>query len=180
MISSERSQNIIVTVTIIAALASAVFLAGNVQYYGGSYALAGRLEVEVASTTVSNIDPSNSSVFPGIAFVFNMHSDVPAEGNVRLHFLGASVSLNGDQLSYTSFRYDVPYDRQLLYPNYNENFTLGRTTASLDRDTVLLANSTGQWHWEITFRYYFTTFDEANSITWRYVFFNWTGATTIL
>jgi len=180
MISSDRTQNAIVAVTIIATIVSSLFLVGNAQYYSGSYALAGRMEVEIFKTTVSNIDPTNTSVFPGITFIFNMHTDAETEGNVRLKFLGANVHLNGDQLSYTRFAYTIPWNRQPLYPNYNENYTLGRTTASLDRDTVLLANSTGQWHWEVTFRYYFITFDEADSITWRFIYFNWTGATTIL
>ncbi len=180
MISSDRTQSAIVAFTIIAAIVSSLFLAGNTQYYSGSYALAGRMEVEIVKTTVSNIDPTNTSVFPRIAFTFNMHTDAETEGNVRLGFLGANVYLNGDQLSYTPLAYTVPWDRQPLYPNYDENYTLGSTTISLDRDTVLLANSTGQWHWEVTFRYYFTTFEEADSITWRYIFFNWTGSTTIL
>ncbi len=180
MISSDRTQNAIVVFTIIGALVSSVFLVSNAQYYTGSYALAGRLEVDLVKTTVSNIDPSNSSIFPSIRFVFNLHTDAATEGNVRLGFLGANVFLNDDQLSYTPFSYVVPYDHQQLYPLYNENFTLGQTAVSSDRDTVLLANSTGQWHWEMTFRYYFTTFDVDGSITWRYLFFNWTGSTTVL
>ncbi|MHA1951682.1 MAG: hypothetical protein ACW99G_20530 [Candidatus Thorarchaeota archaeon] len=155
-------------------------MVSNAQYYTGSYALAGRLEVDLVSTTVSNIDPSNSSIFPAIRFDFNLHTDAATEGNVRLGFLGANVFLNGDQLSYTPFSYVVPYNRQPLYPLYDEIFTLGSTTLSSDRDTVLLANSTGQWHWYLTFRYYFTTFDVDGSITWRYLVFNYTGSTTIL
>jgi hypothetical protein len=180
MISSDRTQNTIVAFTIIAALVSSIFLVGTAHYYSGSYALAGRLEVDIVQTTVSNIDPTNSSVFPRIRFTFNIHTEAASEGNVRLGFIGANVQLNGDELSYTPFAYTVPYDHQPLYPNYDENFTLSQTTASTDRDTVLLANSTGQWNWEIMFRYYFTTFDIDGSITWRYIFFNWTGSTTIL
>lgn len=178
MIASERSQNIIVAFTIIVAIVSSVFLVSNAQYFGGSYALAGNMEVTVAKTVVSNLDPGNESVYPRIAFTFNLKTSAGTEGNVRLMFIGAQVHLNDDLLTYTPFSLTLPSNLQPLYPHYDRNFTLARSTdTSWDRDTVNLAYNTSTWNWAIVFRYYFITFDVQETITWNYLFFNWTGQT---
>ncbi|MFW9795966.1 MAG: hypothetical protein ACFFE2_02920 [Candidatus Thorarchaeota archaeon] len=180
MIASERTQNVIISVTIIAALLSSVFLVSNAVYFGGSYALAGGLEVTIQETTVSNVDPTNETVYPHLSFTFNFFSDTDIEGNVRIMFMGAQITLNDDLLSYTSFAYTLPESLQPLFPNYNRNFTLAKTTgATWDRDTVNLAYNSDTWHWQIVFRFRFITFDEPNTITWRYINFDYTGNTTI-
>jgi hypothetical protein len=180
MIASERSQNVIVAVTIIAALVSSVFLVSNAQYFGGSYALAGGLEVTIAETVVSNIDPTNESIFPHLQFTFNMRSDADIEGNVRIMFIGVEVTLNDDLLSYTSFAYSPPPALQSLFANYERNFTLGKTTSEIwDRDAINDAYTTSTWHWELEYRYRFITFDEPNTITWRYINFDFVGNTTV-
>ena len=182
MIASERSQNVIIAVTLIAAIISSVFLIGNATYFGGSYALAGRMDVTVVDTTVSNLDPGNESVYPKISITFNLQTDAGTEGNVRLMFIGAQVYLNEDILSYTVLQYSLPEHLQPLYPYYDRNFTLSRSTdtgegQTYDRDTVNEAYNTDTWHWEVTFRYYFITFDVAETITWNFIYFNWTGQT---
>ncbi|MFW9832559.1 MAG: hypothetical protein ACFFEK_01055 [Candidatus Thorarchaeota archaeon] len=181
MIASERSQNVIVATMLIAAIVSSIFLVGNAQYFGGSYALAGKMEVSIVNTVVSNIDPLNESVYPQIAFTFNLRTDAGTEGNVRLMFIGAQVYLNHDILSYTPFSYTLPQNLQPLYPHYNRNFTLSRSTdTTYDRDTVNEAYNSSTWYWEVTFRYYFITFDVAETITWNFLHFNWTGQTTTI
>jgi hypothetical protein len=181
MIASERSQNFIVAVMLIGAIVSSVFLVSNAAYFGGSYALAGRMDVTIVETTISNLDPTNESVYPRIAFKFNLQTDTETEGNVRLMFMGAQVYLNYDILAYTVFSYTLPEHLQPLYPDYNRNFTLSRTTdTTFDRDTVNEAYNSDTWYWEVTFRYYFITFDVAETITWNFIYFNWTGQTNVV
>lgn len=177
MISSERTQNVIVTVTIIAALVSSVFLVSNAQYYSASYALVGQMEVDLVEIIVTNIDYTNESVFPGIFIIFNLKSNATSEGNVRIEFIGAEVYLNDDILSYTPFAYTVPYDSQPLHPNYDRNFTLRRTTNTIDRQTVHDANTTGTWNWSLTYRMRFTSFGESDSAARRYIEFEYSGVT---
>ncbi|MFW9870278.1 MAG: hypothetical protein ACFFEL_11695 [Candidatus Thorarchaeota archaeon] len=179
MIASERSQNVIIAVTILAALMSSVFLVGNVQYYSASYSLVGQMEVSLAEIMISDLDPTNESVFPRLHIIFNLRSDAVSEGSVRIEFIGAEVYLNDDILSYTPLYYEVPYDEQPLYPNYNHNFTLRRTTNSIDRETIVDANATGTWNWTITYRMRFTSFNQPDSATRRYIQFEYTGVTLI-
>ena len=180
MIASERSQNVIITVTLIAAVISSVFLVNNAVYFGGSYALAGGLEVTIAETVVSGVDPGNESINPHLSFIFNFRSDADVEGNVRIMFMGAQITLNADLLSYTQFAITLPEHLQPLSPNNDRNFTLAKSTGgTTDRDTVNEAYTTDTWHWEIVFRYRFITFDEPNTITWRYIQFDYTGQTTV-
>lgn len=182
MISSDRSQNVIVSFVIIAALVSSVFLVSNAQYYSGSYILAGRMEVIIVNTVVSNVDPTNESIFPGLSFTFNFRTDSPTEGNVKLTYIGASVTLNGDQLSFTVLNaYLNNHPNQVLHPEYNANFTLGNSVNSIaDRAAILLADSIDTWSWFIRLDYDFITFDKFDSVARRTLFFNWTGSTTVI
>ena len=181
MITNERSQNVIVTLVIIVALVSSVFLVSNAQYYGGSYILAETLEVNVMETKVSGINHENESVYPGLSFTFNFHTDAKISGNVRVKFIGAAVYLNNEKLTYTAFSRSIPDEFQNLYPDYNRNFTLGRTISTTeDRNIVLQADNTSSWNWFLIFRYYYISFDIPESITWRFLDFNYTGLTTFL
>jgi len=181
MIASERSQNVIVAVTLIAALVSSVFLVGNAQYFGGSYALAGGLDVTIVETVASNIDPTNESIYPRLTFIINFQSHADIEGNVRIMFLGMEVTLNDDLLSYTAFAVSPPEHLQSVWPNYDQNFTLSKTTNTIwDRDAINDAYDSDTWHWELVFRYRFITFDEPGTITWRYIPYDFTGETTTI
>ena len=179
MISSERSQNVIVSFVILTALVSSVLLVSNAQFYSGSYVLAGRMEVSIVGSVVSNIDPTNESIYPSISFTFNFRTDSPIEGNVRLKYIDAALLLNEDPLSYTPLsRYLTNNPDQLLHPGYDANFTLSQTTNSeADRASILEAASTDTWNWYIRLRYNFITFDEERSEIWRVLYFNWTGST---
>ena len=177
MITSERSQNVIVTLVIIVALVSSVFLVSNAQYYGGSYILAETLEVDLVETKVSGINHENESINPMISFTFNFQTNTRLTGNVRVKFIGLVVSLNNEAFSYTTFTQIIPEELEQLYPDYDRNFTLGRTTRE-DRDIVLRADNASSWNWFLTFRYYYITFDISESITWRFLDFNYTGSTT--
>jgi len=182
MISSQRSQNVIVSLVIIVALVSSVFIVNNEQYYSGSYELVGKMQVSLVKTVVSDIDPTNESLYPSISFTLNFRTDASTEGNVRLLFIGAIVWLNDDSLTYTDFRRGVTANAdQLLHPGYDVNFTLARTINSdTDRTSILQADSTDTWNWYIRVSYDFITFDEPGSRTSRVLYFNSTGSTTIL
>ena len=178
MIASERSQNVIVTLVIIVALVSSAFLVSNASYYGGSYILAETLEVDLVETKVSGINHENESVYPRLSFTFNFRTNTRLAGNVRVKFLGLVVSLNNDALTYTQFTQLVPEEFEQLHPDYNRNFTLGRTTSDTeDRNTVLHADNTSSWNWFLTFRFYYITFDISESITWRFIDYNYTDST---
>jgi hypothetical protein len=179
MIASERTQNIIVVSVIIIALVSSGFLVSNAAYYGGSYSLAGRLNVSLLEVRVSRIDHTNESVNPGLRLTFNLATDSLTEGNVRITFLGAVVTLNNDSLSYTAFSYVPPIVDQYLYPEFNRNYSLSNSATSADRQAILDADTSGIWNWDIEFRYSFIVFDERGTITFRWFYFE-TTITTIV
>lgn len=179
MISSERSQNIIVAITIIAAVVSSGFLVSNSNYYTGSYELVGRMSVDIVKTQVSNIDPANETIFPRIVLTVNLRTTSATEGSVRVNFLGGEVTLNGDLLSYTVFSRRIPMDSQALYPDYEKNFTLIGLADADDRDAVFDAFQTDTWHWYVTLRYSFYIFDEYGSISFRFLTYNYTGAVVV-
>ncbi len=180
MIASERTQNIIVVSVIMIAVVSSGFLVSNAAYYGGSYSLAGRLEVSLLEVRVSNIDHTNESINPGIRLTFNLVTTSQAEGNVRIIFMGATVWLNEDLLSFTSFSYIPPLAEQNLYPEFNNNYTLRNSAASIaDRQAILDADTYGNWNWEVEFRYAFIVFDVLGTRTSVRVSFN-TTVTTIV
>ncbi|GAH12096.1 unnamed protein product, partial [marine sediment metagenome] len=86
----------------------------------------------------------------------NENSKALAEGNVRITFMGAEVTLNNDSLSYTPFTSVPLVADQYLYPEFNRNYTLHNSaTTSVDRQTILDADTEDNWNWDIEFRYSF-------------------------
>jgi hypothetical protein len=176
MISSERTQNIIVSFVIITAVVSSILLVSNAQYYSGSYLLAGKMEVNLLRSTVDNIDPSNASIYPSISFTFNFRTDSPIDGNVRLGYIRATLWLNEDLLSLTPLSRFL--NNEYVHPGYDSNFTLGTTLDSdPDRTAILDAYSADTWNWYIRLRYSIISFDEERSTVTRTLYFNWTGST---
>jgi hypothetical protein len=182
LISSERSQNVIVSFFIIVAVVSSVFLVGNAQYYGGSYVLAASMEVSIVDSTVSNIDPTNESVYPVLSFTFNFRTDSPTEGNVRLVSISATPWLNDDHLSFTVLSRTITNDpNQLFHPGYDSNFTLTTTlNSNADRTSIIQADTTDTWNWYVRLTYSFITFDDARSRISRVLYLNWTGAIIVI
>jgi hypothetical protein len=176
MISSDRTQNIIVAGMIVATIISSVFLVNNAMYYSGSYSLVGRLDVTMNAPVVANVDPTNESIFPSISLSFHLVSQSTLEGNVRITFIGADVRLNDDMLSYTPFAWTVPLAEQHLTPGYNRTVVLSRSTYTeedaIDRQTILTAYDLGVWNWTVVLRYSFIVFDEPGSISWVYIPFS--------
>jgi hypothetical protein len=185
MIASERTQNIIVVTVILVAIFSSGLLINNATYYGGSYSLAGKLEVQLLEVKVTNIDHTNTSIYPTISLTFNLHTSSQYEGNVRITFMGASIRLNDDLLSYTSVSYIPPIPQQYLTPQFDRNYTLSNTADEgsgdlyPDRATILAADTLGTWNWDIQYRYSFIVFDQPGTIIFRYFDFNTTMTTIV-
>jgi hypothetical protein len=139
------------------------------------------MRVTLLDIQVRYIDHENTSIIPEIRLFFQMNTSSQYEGSVRITFVGATVTLNDDLLSYVSFAYTPPDARQVVTPDYNETFTMAnvaRNTTS-DYTTILEADTTGIWNWDIEFRYSFIVFDERGTITWRRVYFETTMVTII-
>jgi hypothetical protein len=179
MISSPRCQNAILVTTIVITIVSAGFIVGTAQYYGGTFVLINRLETSLSEIQLSDVDPSNSSVYPTITLIFNLKIPTQAEGNVRIPFFGATLWLNNDILSYAEFAYRPPLAEQYLHSDYDRNVTLIETANVIDRQTILDAYSSSTWNWNITLRYYILVFDDPNSISWNWFYFYTTNFTLI-
>ncbi|MBE0527388.1 hypothetical protein E4H12_02745 [Candidatus Thorarchaeota archaeon] len=179
MIANERVQNAIVVSVIIVAVVSSTFLVNNTSYYGGSYSLAARMTVSLLDVQVSNIDHTNDSINPSVRLTFNLATSSQAEGNVRLTFMGAAVTLNDDLLSYLIFSYVPPIEEQYLFPEFNETYEMQSAATAADIQAILDADTSDIWSWTIEFRYSFIVFDEPGTITFRFIDFN-TTITTIV
>ncbi|TFH03799.1 MAG: hypothetical protein E4H14_16040 [Candidatus Thorarchaeota archaeon] len=179
MIASERTQNMIVVIVIMVAIISSGLLVSNATYYGGSYSLAGRLEVNLIEVKVTNINHTEGSSDPSISLTFNLHTSSLYEGNVRITFMGATITLNEDLLSYTPVAYTPPVSEQYLHPEFNETYTLSNTATTYDREAILDADTSSTWNWEIRYRYSFIVFDQAGTIIFRYLDFNTTITTFV-
>jgi len=178
MIGSERFQNIIIVVTISAAIIGSGFMVGNAYYYGGSYILTERLDISLAAINVSNADPGNSTGNPLISLTFNMRVTAQAEGNARVTFLGATLWMNSDILSLMAFAFYPTLADQYLHSGYNKNVTMSQSAGSPDdNQAVWDAYNTSTWAWNVTLRYSMIVFDLPGSITTRFLYFYTTDFT---
>lgn len=170
MISSERTQNIIIVVTILLGVISAVSLAGNALHYSGSYALVAYLDVDLEEVQVRNLDPSNDSSIPRLSFIFNAQTIAETEGEAYLRFLGLAVMLNGHTMTSVLFRYLLPADERALYPGFNNNYTLSQAVeGSDDKQAIFDAATSGVWQFNLTLRYTYTVL-QSDTVSARYIF----------
>jgi len=179
MIASERTQNMIVVTVILVTIISSVPLINNATYYGGSYSLAEGLEVNLLEVKVTNVNHTEGSSDPGVSLTFNLRTESLYEGNVRITFMGASLRLNEDLLSYTPVSFVPAPADQYLSPEFDRNYTLTKRAISEDREAILDADTSGTWNWEIHYRYSFIVFDQPETIIFRYLDFNTTMTTIV-
>lgn len=178
MIASERFQNIIIVLTISAAIIGSGFMVGNAYYYGGTYVLTERLDISLAAIHVSNADPGNSTGNPLVSLIFNMRVSAQAEGNVRVTFLGATLWLNNDILSLMAFASTPSLADQYLHSGYDRNVTMSQSAGPPDDNQAIWdAYNTSTWAWNVTLRYSMIVFDVAGTITWRFLDFYTTDFT---
>ncbi len=182
MISSEKTQNIIVATTIIIAVISSVVIVSNGTYYAGTYTLLGELDITFKGLTISHIDPLDNETYPSIQFVFNVATHSAYRGNLRINFMGFTPLLNNDSLSYTQFSVIPPVADQYLTPTYSHDFIFNETAMDdlgIDRQTILDAYESGTWFWQVEFRYSYFFFDVFGTIDFGYKNFNITETTII-
>ncbi|MFX0108829.1 MAG: hypothetical protein ACFE7R_11125 [Candidatus Hodarchaeota archaeon] len=175
MISSEKTQNAILIVTILVALVSGISLASNAGYYSGSYALAQYIEVDLVEIRVARLDPTNTSMNPGVFFTLNFQTPNETEGNARLQYITLSFLLNAERISLPAFSHSIPYAEQPLYGGYDMNYTLSASIMDLDEKQILYnALTDDAWIWSVTVDYFYAVFD-SDSTTQRTISFSYDG-----
>ncbi len=179
MIASERTQNIIVVSVIMITIVSSGLLVNNAVYYGGSYSLAGSLNVTLVEIKVSNIDHIIETIDPVLNLTFNIATSSLSEGNVRITFMGVAIILNNDTLSYSTFSYNPPNRDLYVTPEFNNDYSMADDVIDSDKQTLLEADISGIWNWEIEFRYSFIVFDESGTRIMRYSYFFPTTTTIV-
>ncbi|MGV9168491.1 MAG: hypothetical protein ACOC38_00950 [Promethearchaeia archaeon] len=160
MISSERSQNAIMAITLIIGVLSGVSLAGSSAYYSGSYLMVRYLEVDLLRIKAQNLQPENETVNPSLTLSFNMQVPDVLSGKASVTFLRASVYLNGDSFDYTLFRKRLSMDDRELFPGYDKNHTIGSTiTVDSDKEILYNAYEESNWTFSVVLTIFYHTFD---------------------
>ncbi len=160
MISDNKPQNIIFVITMIIGLVSAASLVTSAAYYSGSYSIVRYLEIDMVDVRVGNFDPDNFTVNPYLIADFHVQAPPAQTGEAQLTYFTMSVYLNGEKISYTSFRKNVPLDLRTLYPNYNETFAVGSTiTVDQDKQMIHDAYQSEEWVFSFTLTVFYDIFD---------------------
>jgi len=156
MISDSKPQNILLITTLIIGLISGVGLASNAAWYSGSYSIVRYLDVDMTDIRVANYNLPNMS----LSVYFNVEAPAVQTGEAKLTYFTMSVYINGNKLSYTTFRKSVPLDLRTIYPAYNETFRIGSTIASeTDQQLIIDAAESGEWVFSIRLTIFYDIFD---------------------
>ncbi|MHA1636903.1 MAG: hypothetical protein ACTSUO_10195 [Candidatus Thorarchaeota archaeon] len=160
MISGKKAQNVIVIVMLVLGLFSGINLIGSATEYSGSYLIASYLHVELDEIRLTNYDPENVSINPGLYLDFSFQAPTTIAGQATITFLKAAVFLNGDHISYAVFARSIPEDQRLMTSGYNASFTLSSgITAIEDKWTLLNATADGEWVYSVRLTYFYYIFD---------------------
>lgn len=160
LISSERSQNVIMVITLAIGILSGVSLAGSSAYYSGSYLMIQYLEVDLLGVRVSNLQPDNETVNPSLSISFNLQVPQTLSGDASVTFLRANVYLNGESFDYASFTKLLRAENRQLNPGYNKNYTIGSTIDVMsDKDILYAAYDESNWTFSILLTIFYHTFD---------------------
>ncbi|MFW9887247.1 MAG: hypothetical protein ACFFER_03645 [Candidatus Thorarchaeota archaeon] len=172
MLEGRRIQDLIIIALISSGLISAALLAGNASYYGNSVALAEFLKVDVVDIRVSNIDPTNYSVNPTIAFVLNFNTPDDIEGEAYLVHIYVLAHLNEQSIIYATFHREFRFEQEALHAGYDENHSI-RSDVLEDRDKDVLydAYSSANWTWSFTVQYYYSVMSSTSQYRRTIVFF---------
>ncbi|MHA2210896.1 MAG: hypothetical protein ACXABV_17215 [Candidatus Thorarchaeota archaeon] len=179
MPKSRRMQDLIIIAVIVAGLFSAALLAGNARYYANSVALAEFLEVDIAETRVSNIDPTNYSLNPHLSFVLTFKSPVDVDGEAYLVFIRILVLLNQQSIIYATFQKEFSFEQEALDAGYDKNHTI-RSDVLNDQDKEILfgAYNSTTWTWSLTLRYTYSVMS-SDSPYRRTIGFSYEGVTLL-
>jgi len=160
LISSERSQNVIMVITLIIGILSGVSLAGSSAYYSGSYLMIQYLEIDLIGVRVNNLQPENETVNPGLSVSFNMQVPETLSGDASVTFLRASIYLNGESFDYASFTKRLSAENRELKPGYNRNYTIGsKIEVASDKELLYNAYDESNWTFSILLTIFYHTFD---------------------
>ena len=157
----------------IAGIISGIGLINSATYYGGSYTMIRYLDIELNDVAISNFDPGNYSQNPTLSMAFSVYAPPGAPGDARIKFFTAAIRINGDELSYTRFRKDIPLAYRDLYPEYNETFVIGSSiTEDLDKATLFDAYASEEWTISITLTLFYEVFDQVGESV-RIIAYSW-------
>ena len=160
MISDTKPQNLIVVITIIAGIIGATTLYSSASYYGGSYVLVQRLNVELTEIRLGHFDPSNESIDPSISAYFRFEAPETIGGKTRIYSLTVSIYLNGESFDYASFRRIIPLEDRLVTSGYNKTFSVGDTIDSeIDKQIIFDAYAAEEWTFSVTLRLFYIVFE---------------------
>jgi len=159
MIESTKTQNAIVVATILIGVFSGVGLVSSTSFYSGSINVVASLDIDLQDILIANLDPTNESVNPALVMVFSVKAPQTGTGQMTLTFLRASVNLNNESLSYTSFQNFIVLKDRSVTPGYDRNLTVGSTILSLqDKQLLYNASEKVQWTFSITLFVFYHVF----------------------
>ena len=159
MISDPKIQHSIIGFMVILGIISAFSITSSTSYYTGTVYMVRYLDVSLEELRIHGMDFDNKSKPFSITLIFNFKIPNVPNGSVQLTTLGAVVTLNHDELSYTSFSNILDVEDGILYPNFNRNYSLrGILDEQIDRFAIYNASVLGAWNFSITFRYFYRTF----------------------
>jgi hypothetical protein len=177
MFESRRVQDLIIIALIASGLISAALLASNASYYGNSVALAEFLEVDVVDIRVSNIDPTNYSVIPTIAFVLNFKAPDNTEGEAYITHIRILAYLDEQPIIYATFHKEFSFEQEALHGGYDVNHNIGSTVMEdQDKDVLYGAYNSVNWTWSLTVRYNYSVMSSTNQYR-RTIGFSYEGVT---
>jgi hypothetical protein len=179
MLKGRRIQDLIIITVIAAGLFSAALLAGNARYYADSVALAEFLEVDIVDTRVSNIDPTNYSVNPGLSFVLNFKAPDNVDGDAHLASIRILVLLNQQSIIYGTFLREFRFEQEALDSGYDKNHTIGSDIIEdTDKDVLFGAYNSANWTWSLTVRYTYSVMSSSSTYR-RTIGFVYEGVTLL-
>jgi hypothetical protein len=174
MISNAKPQNIIIVATVIVAMVSGLGLINSATYYSGTYVMIRNLRVTLEDVRVNNFQPNNYTNNPILSFEFNVYVPEGPPGDAQITYFSAAVYINGNQMSYTSFRKDVtPAELRYLHPGYNETYVIGSSVSeNLDKALLYGAYNSSDWVFSITLTVFYHAFDAVGEEV-RPIAFSW-------
>jgi len=121
-------------------------LVSTTSFYTGSGIIIQHLDFDLEDILIYSLDPTNESVNPVLALVFNVRAPQVASGEVHMTFLWAEVYVNGESLDYASFRRAITGAQSVLTAGYANNITVSSTVTELPDKLILYnASNTGEW-----------------------------------
>ncbi|MFX1368735.1 MAG: hypothetical protein ACFFAY_09070 [Promethearchaeota archaeon] len=179
MIESERTQNLIIASAIIFGVISAGIIVVNSNYYSGSYALAHYTEVSLENIRLTNLDPSNESLIPGLYFTLNVQTRDDSAGDAALTYITVWPYLNGEAILYATFTRQIPLENQKLYPSYDQNYTVSSSILDESDQQILFdAYTSANWTWAVVVRYWYSVISPDN-LSFREISFAYAGVSGI-